>query len=132
MPAELKEPETKDIIEVESLLPHDERERRRQQRADARKAWRKLHVWHPHQLRPLDRSVRYAATVCLGWCGDRADDAAAQTSISASRTARLGRITAVGADRGSDILHWRWSVARVPPRPLNGITLCGYRKTSGL
>jgi cyclopropane fatty-acyl-phospholipid synthase-like methyltransferase len=29
------------------------------------------------------------------------------------------------ADRGGGILHLRSNVARAPPRPLNGLTLCG-------
>jgi integrase len=51
MPAEYHEPRGKRAREAEAALNPDVQTKRREDRMTKRAEWRRLHVWHPHQLR---------------------------------------------------------------------------------
>src|SRR4051812_47452954 len=51
MPADVREPTTKAAKAAEAAIPAAEQKQRKAQRRAARSAWRREHVWHPHQLR---------------------------------------------------------------------------------
>jgi integrase len=51
MPAEFRQPRGKIAREAEAMLSPDVQQKRCEDRRAKRAAWRKLHVWHPHQLR---------------------------------------------------------------------------------
>ena len=72
MPAEIREPTTKEALKAEKKLPEDVQKKRRQERQAKRAEWRAVHTWHPHQLRHSSATVlrrRYgieAARLILG------------------------------------------------------------------
>jgi integrase len=51
MPADMKEPTTREAKEAESKLPPEVQKQRQAERSRARSEWRDQHCWHPNQLR---------------------------------------------------------------------------------